>query len=256
MQHGTVALRTLPADTKRQQRSKSQSQRYERIFDGYNAARTLLRRSLRRDVRRAGQRARPVQGHLRRACAVGRRRPRRPRRGAEPGVHRPGHHLLAVRSGAAVSAGSGPAGDLGRRVDAAGARHHPARQSARDVSRRHLRRPGDPARRRHPAPADHLLRALPPPGRRHRAAQRRAHPRRRHRPDPRREGHLAGPRGQPALAVGGVLRDGEPAHDGAGLSRTCSPPTGCAPSTTTRRTCCGRCATPRPPTRPTRRWWC
>ena len=184
------------------------------------------------------------------------RRPRSARRGAEPGVHRPGHHFLAVRSGAAISAGPGAAGDLGRRVDPAGARHHPARQSARDVSRRHLRRPGDPERRRHPAPADHLLRALSPPGRRHRAAQRRAHPRRRHRPDPRRERHLPGSRGQPALALGRVLRDGEPAHDGAGLSRTCSPATGCAPSTTTPRTCCGRCATPRPPTRPTRRWWC
>ena len=30
-------------------------------------------------------------------------------------------------------------------------------------------------------------------------------------------GQLPGARGQPALAVGGVLRDGEPPHDGAGL---------------------------------------
>src|SRR5271163_2594760 len=37
MQHGTVALRTLPGETKRQQRSKPQSP-YEQIFDGYNAA--------------------------------------------------------------------------------------------------------------------------------------------------------------------------------------------------------------------------
>src|SRR3984893_7445321 len=37
MQHGTVALRTLPGETKRQQRSKPQSP-YEHIFDGYNAA--------------------------------------------------------------------------------------------------------------------------------------------------------------------------------------------------------------------------
>src|SRR5246127_4156145 len=37
MQHGTVALRTLPGETKRQQRGKPQS-RYEKIFDGYNAA--------------------------------------------------------------------------------------------------------------------------------------------------------------------------------------------------------------------------
>src|SRR6201991_4963218 len=37
MQHDTVALRTLPGETKRQQRSKPQSV-YEQIFDGYNAA--------------------------------------------------------------------------------------------------------------------------------------------------------------------------------------------------------------------------
>ena len=68
---------------------------------------------------------------------------------------------------------------------AARARHHPAGTRARDVPRRHLRRAGDPARRRDPAPAGHVLRALPPRGRRHRPAQRGAHPRRRHRPGPR-----------------------------------------------------------------------
>src|SRR3978361_120172 len=38
MQHGTVALRTLPGETKRQQRGKPQSPAYEPIFDGYNTA--------------------------------------------------------------------------------------------------------------------------------------------------------------------------------------------------------------------------
>jgi uncharacterized circularly permuted ATP-grasp superfamily protein len=39
MQHGNVALRTVPGETKRQQRSKPQSpQPYEPIFDGYNSA--------------------------------------------------------------------------------------------------------------------------------------------------------------------------------------------------------------------------
>ena len=39
MQHGTVALRTLPVDPKRQQRGKSQPpQPYQGIFDGYNTA--------------------------------------------------------------------------------------------------------------------------------------------------------------------------------------------------------------------------
>jgi hypothetical protein len=38
MQHGRVALRTVPAETRRQSRGESRpSKRYERIFDGYNA---------------------------------------------------------------------------------------------------------------------------------------------------------------------------------------------------------------------------
>jgi len=38
MQHGTVALRTVPVETRRQQRGKSPpSKHYERIFDGYNS---------------------------------------------------------------------------------------------------------------------------------------------------------------------------------------------------------------------------
>ncbi|EUA87520.1 A circularly permuted ATPgrasp family protein [Mycobacterium ulcerans str. Harvey] len=41
-----------------------------------------------------------------------------------------------------------------------------------------------------------------------------------------------------------------------GSSRTCSPPIGSVRSTTTLRTCCGRSATRRPPTRPTPPWWC
>ncbi len=77
-----------------------------------------------------------------------------------------------------------------------------------------------------PRRSDHVLRAFPPRGRRHRPAQRRAHPRRRHRPGPRRPGHLPGPRGQPALAVRGVLRHGEPAHDGAGLPESVRHPSG------------------------------
>jgi uncharacterized circularly permuted ATP-grasp superfamily protein len=39
MQHGTVALRTVPVGTRRQQRGESPPpKRYERIFDGYNTA--------------------------------------------------------------------------------------------------------------------------------------------------------------------------------------------------------------------------
>jgi uncharacterized circularly permuted ATP-grasp superfamily protein len=39
MQHGTVALRTVPVETRRQARGEQrQAKRYERIFDGYNTA--------------------------------------------------------------------------------------------------------------------------------------------------------------------------------------------------------------------------
>ena len=176
-----------------------------------------LLEGFRRDVRRPGQRPRPVQGHLRRACPVGCVRARSARPRARPRVHRPGHHLLAIGPGTSVPAGSRAAGDFRGRVVQAGARHHPAGQGAGALPRRYLRRAGDPARRRHPAPAGDFLRALPPRGRGYRPAQRRAHPRRRHRPGPGRPGQLPGARGQSALAVGGVLRDGEPPHDGAGL---------------------------------------
>ena len=102
-------------------------------------------------------------------------------------------------------------------VDEARARRRAARPRARGVPRRHLRRPADPARRRAAAPADHLVRALPPRGVRHQPAERRAHPRVRHRPGARRGGHVPGAGGQPPRPVRGVVRDGEPADDGAGL---------------------------------------
>ena len=35
MQHGNVAIRTVPAETKRQKQSRAQN--FEHIFDGYNA---------------------------------------------------------------------------------------------------------------------------------------------------------------------------------------------------------------------------
>ena len=77
-----------------------------------------------------------------------------------------------------------------------------------------------------PRRSDHQLRALPPDRRRARAAQRRAHPRRRDRPRPRRAGGLPGAGGQPAQPVGRVVRDGEPPHDGARLPRPVHPPAG------------------------------
>ena len=181
-----VSLRTLPSrDRTAVAQRAGAPKRYDGIFDGYNRPGRLLQ-GLRRDVRRPGQRPRALQGHLRRACPVRRLRAGSPLRRARPRVHRPGHHVLAVRAGTPVPARPGAAGDLGGRVVAAGAGHHPAGQGAGALPRRHLRRTGDPARRRHPAPAGHVLRALPPRGRGHRPAQRGAHPRRRHRPDPRR----------------------------------------------------------------------
>ena len=69
-------------------------------------------------------------------------------------------------------------------------------------------------------------------------------------------GDLAGSRGQPALAVGGVLRHGEPAHHGAGFPEPLRHPSGARGRRLLRRTCCGRCVIRRPPTRPIRPWWC
>ena len=137
--------------------------------------------------------------------------------GARPGVGRPGHHVLAVRAGAAVPAGPGAAGDPGRGVGEAGTRHRAAGARAGGVPRRHLRRRqilrDGVLPRRLITSCEHFHReavGIVP-------AERRAHPRRRHRPGARRGGHLPGAGGQPAQPVRGVLRDGEPADDGAGV---------------------------------------
>ena len=104
--------------------------------------------------------------------------------------------------------------------------HRAARPGAGDVPGRHLRRRRDRPRRRAAATPDHQLRALPPGRGRARPAERRAHPRRRDRPGPRRAGRLPGAGGQPAQPVGRVVRDGEPPHDGARLPRPVHPPAG------------------------------
>ena len=192
-QHVNVSLRTVPSETGRQSRSKLAAVQHATSTSSTatTTAAATPRRSTRCSTRRATSAARTKAS----SPSSRRRLPPSSTARAEalgPRVHRPGHHVLAVRPGAAVPAGPGAAGDLGRRVVAAGAGHHPAGQGAGDVPRRHLRRAGDPARRRHPAPAGHLLRALPPRGRRHRAAQRCAHPRRRHRPGPRRAAATSG----------------------------------------------------------------
>ncbi len=64
-----------------------------------------------------------------------------------------------------------------------------------------------------------LVQPLPPPGRGHRAGERRAHPGLGHRPDPRRARRLAGARGQRAGALRRQLRHLEPPRDGADAAR-------------------------------------
>ena len=76
-----------------------------------------------------------------------------------------------------------------------------------------LHRP-DRAAQRH-----HHQRALPPPGARAGAAERRPRARLRHRPGARRGRRLPGARGQPALAVGGQLRHHQPGRDEPGAAR-------------------------------------
>ena len=94
-----------------------------------------------------------------------------------------------------------PAGDLRGRVDAARAGHHAAGQGAGDYlddiyGEQEILRDGVIPRRLVTS-CEHFHREAVG----HRAAQRGAHPRRRHRPGPRRAGQLPGARGQPALAV-------------------------------------------------------
>ena len=96
------------------------------------------------------------------------------------------------------------------------------------------------------------LRALPAGRGRHPSAERRARPRGGHRPRARRAGRVPGAGGQPAHAVGHLLRDGEPPHHGPRLARPVRPAAGAAPST---RLLVAPAARLRPPPVPTTRPW-
>ena len=105
---------------------------------------------------------------------------------------------------------------------------------------------------------------------RHRAAGRRAGPRGRHRPRPRRRRPVPGARGQPAHAVGHLLRRREPAGDDPRVPRAVRQPPGppvsdypsrllrraardrAAPASTTRASSCSRRASTTPRTSSTR----
>ena len=97
-------------------------------------------------------------------------------------------------------------------ADFAPARARPAAAAARArrVPRRHLRRAEDPRGRRRARRDGARRRGLPPDAARDQAARRRADPHRGHRSDPRSGGHVARARGQPAHAVGRVVRGREP----------------------------------------------
>ena len=136
----------------------------------------------------------------------------------------------------------------------AGVRQRVAR--ARALPRRRLRPGRDPRRRRRAPPPRRELVALPPLRRRARPGRRRAGPRRRHRPRARRRRQLPGARGQPAHAVGDLVRDREPAGDDARVPRAVRqpphPPRRRLPAAARSR----RCAPPRRPASTTRASWC
>ena len=129
-------------------------------------------------------------GHGRR----GARHPRRRRvRRAGPAARRlprpPGHHVLAVGPRASAAArpgaprhGRGPSGTAWSRGSSSGCGRSRCSSPTSTAPAR--------SRRHRAAPAGDDLEALPPRGVRRRAAQRRTHPRRRHRPDPRRQGEF------------------------------------------------------------------
>ena len=217
-----VSLRTLPADGARPRRARPRPR--PNVTTASSAATTTsatIRKAFDEMFDAAGQRPRPVQGHLRRACPVGCLRVGgpRPRRWAARSSTRASPSRCRGRSGRSrwtwcprvISAAEWSRLERGikQRVKA-------LEMFLDDIyGEQEILRDGVIPRR-----LDHLLRALPPRGRGHRAAQRRADPRRGHRPGPRRPGHVPRARGQPALAVGRLLRDGEPPHDGAGLPQS------------------------------------
>ena len=141
------------------------------------------------------------------------RRLRAALRGSRPRLPRPGHHLLPLRRGAAVPPRPRAADHRRRRVGGGRVRRAPAGARARAVPRRRLRARRDPGRRRGAAPAGGELVALPPLRRRARPRRRRARARRRGRPRARRRRQLPGARGQPAHAVGHLVRGREPPGD-------------------------------------------
>ena len=157
----------------------------------------------------------------------------------------PGRHLRRRRRGAAVPARHRARGSsttrAGRR-SRRGVRQRVTR--ARGVPRRRLRRHCRGGRRRRRAAqrsspsSKHFHRA----GVRHRAAERRARARRRHRPDPRRAGQLPRARGQRARAVRRQLRAREPQRDAPAVGRRARPGAAAAGVATTRSGCSPRCA--------------
>ena len=132
-------------------------------------------------------------------------------------------------------------------VAAAGPGPHAAGPRAECLPGRCLPRPGNPARRPHPAGTGPLESPVPAGDARGERARRHLRPHRRHRRGPGRRGRVLRPRGQSPRAVRRFLHARGPQDDDAALSRSSSPGMRWRRSSTTRTCCSTSCAAWRPP---------
>ena len=189
------------------------------LFDGYGASATGLTEAAFDEMvgpRRLGPGA--LRGGRLLPGPDGPRRRLGPRLPPGPGLHGPGRHLRPRRRGATVPPRRGAAHLHLRRVVPGRGRGGPAGARPRALPGRRVRGGPDRQRRPHPPRRGHQLTGVRARRVRLHAAQRRAHPRRRHRRDPGRGRRVPGARGQPAQPVGRELRAGQPGRHGAGAA--------------------------------------
>jgi hypothetical protein len=157
VQHVGVSLRTLPTETARPSRNNSKpSKRHEGIFDGYNRLGSYSK---------AFDEMFDAQGNVR-GPYKGIYTELAPSDASELEARADALGRAFIDQGITFSLSGQerpfPLDLVPRVISAAEWTRLAAGQGPRALSRRHLRRAGDPARRGHPAEADHLLRALPP----------------------------------------------------------------------------------------------